>query len=105
MQTWDDVIEVANFLKDVNWDTRVAQKIPICFHKPLISRMGQRNEGSYLLMSMYGSMTQYQGPSQGLLYNPATMEPLVSERSHKAHVWSRLACLYHLPSMSAGKVR
>jgi hypothetical protein len=48
----------------------------VCFHKPLASQMGTYTT-SYLLLSILGSMTQYQGISQGLLLDPDTLEPLV----------------------------
>jgi hypothetical protein len=79
MQTWDEAVQVAKALQAIDWDPATpGQKMGVCFHKPLASQMGNYTT-SYLLLSILGSMTQYRGVSQGLLLDPQTLAPLVSE--------------------------
>jgi hypothetical protein len=79
MQTWDEAIQVAKTLHAVDWDPATpGSKMGVCFHKPLASQMGNYTT-SYMLLSILGSMTQHRGVSQGLLLDPQTLAPLVSE--------------------------
>ncbi len=71
-------MQVATVLNSTDWDPSVAlPKMGVCFHKPLPSEPGVHTY-SHVLINILGSMTQYQGTAQGLLYDPATMAPLVN---------------------------
>ncbi len=57
------------------------ETVGLCFLKP--ADVGQYTT-SHLLINILGSMTQYQGRSQGLLFDPESMDTLVS--SYRQHV-------------------
>lgn len=79
IQTWEEAIEVATFLNKTNWDPTIRGRMAFCFNKPAQGQFGVPQAGSYLLTVILGSMTQYTSRSQGLLFDPLTMEPLVSD--------------------------
>ncbi len=78
MQTWEEAVQAATILNSTDWDPSVAlPKMGVCFHKPLQSEMGTYTT-SYLLINILGSIVQYRGPSQGVIYDPVTMATLMN---------------------------
>ncbi len=78
--------------------------MPVCFHKPLASEMGIYTN-SYLLLAILGSMTQYEGVSQGLIFDPSSMQSLVCGNGTRvncyvARSWTILSTGEHLVSHS-----
>jgi hypothetical protein len=94
-QTWEEAVAVACALNSTDWDPAVPlPKLGVCFHKPRAAEMGLRTH-SYLLISILGSMVQYKGMGQGLIFDPATMETLVNTpaMAHALDLYSQLAAL------------
>lgn len=67
---------MADTLRGIDWDPTVSNKMPLCFLKPRMAEMGLYTT-THIFLNILGSMTQYQGRSHGLIYDPETLAPLV----------------------------
>ncbi len=86
---------MARTLSSTDWDPSVPlNKLGVCFHKPRAADVRSRTH-SYLLISILGSMVQYKGMVQGLIFDPATMTTLVNTpaMAHALDLYSQLAAL------------
>eukprot|EP00798_Chlamydomonas_sp_ICE-L_P011267 gene11267-18894_t len=72
--TWEDALEIAQRFNGTDFDGDGEPDYAHCY--PL-------EMSGDLLVSMLAPQTQYQGPQQGFLFDPDTMEPLVNNPAMK----------------------
>jgi hypothetical protein len=71
-ETWEELLEAAQALNGTDFDGDGAPDHSVCFSaEPICSR------SQYVLLSILGPMLQAAAPSQGVFFDPLTMQPLM----------------------------